>query len=160
MNDLGRRLSDKISDRLLADVAGRRLGKARLIGLRSADGYWSVKFDNAAVGKTYTVDLNSRRSERFVNLPASKVFECEVIDVWDEGRRLFIHYPIELLDIQPDGQSLGERQFELGRKFEILLGPKGDFAAWEKDVRAYAAECAAVGVTIDIEEIIEEKRKL
>lgn len=79
----------------------RCLGKARLVALRSADGYWNVKVDNATIGKDYQVDLKSIRRAGFVNKDSGKYFECQIIDVFDDSTGEFIHYPTELLQLLP-----------------------------------------------------------
>lgn len=82
-------------------VHERKLGKAKLVGLRTQDGYWTIKPDQATIGTLYTVDLNSARVGVFFNIPSQKQFRCEVIDTREDCDGQFYHFPTELLEIQP-----------------------------------------------------------
>lgn len=93
----------------------RRAGRAKLVSLRSADGFWNIKVEMATVGKEYEVDLNSARRGQFVNLTTGRPFTCEIIDVWDESQREFIHFPVELLEVthEPAKPEPGEARYSI-----------------------------------------------
>lgn len=74
--------------------------RATLKALQTADGFWRIKVNQAAVGKVYTADVNSIRIVTFVNQPTGTQFNCEVVDVLDEEFGTWDHFPTELLDIE------------------------------------------------------------
>jgi hypothetical protein len=73
-------------------------GMATLIKTRSDDGFWEVA-KGIKPNQIYLVDLDTIRTEEFMNKPTRKEFSAEVIDAIQEDGE-YHAFPIELLKIE------------------------------------------------------------
>ena len=73
-------------------------GMATLIKTRSDDGFWEVA-KGIKPNQIYLVDLDTIRTEQFMNKPTRKEFSAEVIDAIQEDGE-YHAFPTELLKIE------------------------------------------------------------
>lgn len=82
-------------------IGPTRLWSARLRAFATADGLCTIDETKAQIGKLYTVCLDSIRTLEMHNTVAEKDHTKEVIDAWDDGRKIWTWFATELLDYEP-----------------------------------------------------------
>lgn len=72
---------------------------APLIKTQTDDGYIEMDKNKTSVGEIYHLDPASKRLKAFYDNKTQNQFDCEIIDVWDEGLQIKTFLPVELFDI-------------------------------------------------------------
>lgn len=72
---------------------------AKLIKIKTDNGFCEIKKEKAKIGDIYHLDPASKRLKRFSNITNDEMFDIEIIDVWDEDEGRIGFLPVELFDI-------------------------------------------------------------
>lgn len=84
---------------MIRSLTHRKIVNAKLVGWRTANGFWCIDVDRATIGKVYEVDLNTVKTNQWFNLPTETHFDCETVDaLQDDGE--WHPFPTELLEFQ------------------------------------------------------------
>ena len=88
---------------------------AKLVGLRTGDGYWNFKVDKATIGKEYTIDVDRIGTHTFWNTTFKVYHKSEVVWALDEGDGNWYPFPTELLEFKRPCKA-GKRRARAGRR--------------------------------------------